>query len=95
MKKALIDPNAKVYFVASWAAPVKKGEPYTPVFEEVPNSDRVADVVDAEFPVAEPLFWLDCSDNVVANEWYYDNVTLEFVVVPPPAPYPSAGSQTL
>lgn len=95
MKKALIDPNAKVYFVASWQNPSKPGEPYTPVFEEVPNSDRLAQVQEDEVPVALPLFWVDCPDNAVADQWYYNNSSLECLVVPPDAPYPSAGSQTL
>lgn len=24
------------------------------------------------FPVAEPLYWMDCTDDVVADSWYYD-----------------------
>jgi hypothetical protein len=33
---------------------------------------RVAEVGPAEFPVAPPLFWVDCSDEVVADDYYYD-----------------------
>lgn len=95
MKKALIDPNTKVYFVASWANPTTAGQPYTPVYEEVPNSDRLAEVADSEFPVAEPLFWVDCPDTAVADRWYYNNSSLECLVVPPDAPYPGTGAQTL
>lgn len=95
MKKALIDPNMIVLYVASWAPPEKPGDPYTPVSEELPNSDRLAEVADAEFPVAPPLFWVDCPDNAVADQWYYNNATQECLVVPPVPPYPDVGPQTL
>jgi hypothetical protein len=26
------------------------------------------------FPMAEPMYWLDCADDVVADVWYYDPV---------------------
>lgn len=32
---------------------------------------RVAEVMSSEFPVAEPLFWVDCPDEVVADMWIY------------------------
>lgn len=32
---------------------------------------RVAEVMPSEFPVAEPLFWVDCPDEVVADMWIY------------------------
>jgi hypothetical protein len=34
---------------------------------------RVAEVSDVEFPVAAPLFWWDCTDECVADLWYYSN----------------------
>lgn len=34
---------------------------------------RVAQVVDEEFPVAQPLFWVECSDSCVQDEWVYIN----------------------
>lgn len=35
---------------------------------------RVAQTIDdnAEFGVAEPLFWVNCADNVVADQFWYD-----------------------
>jgi len=35
---------------------------------------RVAQVVDdsAEFGVAEPLFWVSCSNEIVADQFWYD-----------------------
>jgi hypothetical protein len=35
----------------------------------------VAEVCDAEFEVAQPLFWVDCADDVVADEYYFDTAT--------------------
>lgn len=32
---------------------------------------RIAQVLDEEFPIAEPLFWVDCPDEVNDWEWYY------------------------
>jgi hypothetical protein len=87
MKKALIDPNAPVNHVTEWVLNPTTGK-YSPVFAELPNSDRVAEVVDADFPVAPPLFWVSCADDVVADVWYYNNATNEILLVPPPPPRP-------
>jgi hypothetical protein len=27
------------------------------------------------FPVAEPYFWVDCSDDVIADRYYWDELT--------------------
>jgi hypothetical protein len=43
---------------------------------------RIAAVVEEEFPVAEPLYWVDCSDQCVQDKWIYING--EFVEVLPP-----------
>lgn len=89
MKKGLIDPNTKVFYVSAWNAPEKQGDPYTPVLTEVPNSDRLAEVIDHEFDVAEPLFWVDCPDEAVADQWYYNNSTQQVLIKPEDAPYPT------
>lgn len=57
MKKALISPEEKVTNT---------------------NSDigqRIAQVEpeDQIFEVADPLFWTDCADECLANEWFYFN----------------------
>jgi hypothetical protein len=36
------------------------------------NGYRVAQVASQDFPVAVGLFWVDCSDDVVSDLWYYD-----------------------
>jgi len=33
---------------------------------------RVAEVSQTAFEVAEPLFWVTCADNVVADQFWYD-----------------------
>lgn len=85
--KALIDPNAPVMQITDWLFhPETKN--YTPVFTEISNSDRVAEVTADEFPVASPLFWVDCADDVVADLWYYNNVDQTILLVPSPPPVP-------
>jgi len=79
MKKALISPN-----------------------EVVTNFDgttgqRVAQVEDAEniFDVAGELHWIDCADDVVADQYYFDttaNAILEKPVPPPPPPANTANT---
>lgn len=68
--KALIDPRASVSYVSSWA-----GNPLKPVFSTYPNSARVCEVSNTDFPVAEPLFWVDCDDTVIADQFWYDTVS--------------------
>lgn len=46
---------------------------------------RVAQVVDVEFPIADPLFWVECPDDCVQDEWIY--VDGKFVEVLPPQIY--------
>jgi hypothetical protein len=89
MKQALIDPNASVQHIASWTPPTPT-TPAEPVYETYPNSARVAEVADAQFPVAPPLFWTQCADDVVADQWYYDMANASFnpvVNAPCPAEY--------
>lgn len=33
---------------------------------------RVAQVENEGFAVADPLYWLDCSDDVIADEFWFD-----------------------
>lgn len=80
--KALIDPRASVSHVTAWT-----GNPPQPVFEIYPNSARVCEVKPTDNPVAEPLFWVDCADDVIADEFYYDTQqNIIFPVVNAPKP---------
>lgn len=45
---------------------------------------RVAQVepTGSEFPVAEGLYWMDCDDDVVQDEFYFDDATQSILPVP-------------
>lgn len=93
MKQALIDPTTQVSALTAWIENPDKsaGAPkYLPVWTVIDNSARVAQVVAAgsSFPIAPPLFWTDCSDDAVADQWYCNTQTDEVLVIPPPAPLP-------
>lgn len=51
--------------------------------------ERIAQVEQNEFPVAAPLFWIDCPDECVADVWWYYNGVCEVMPEPPP-PVPTA-----
>ena len=44
--------------------------------------ERVAEVSDTPFEVAPPLFWVECADDVLADQFYYDAETQAIIVVP-------------
>ena len=71
MKKALISPNEKVFGLDTG---VELGE-------------RVADTAAQDFPIAPPLFWVDCADDIVAGLFYYNPANGEILPIPmPPEP---------
>ena len=94
MKKALIAPNETVSYISGWTG-------IEPIFTTIKNAGRVAEVTGASFPVAAPLFWVDCLDAVIADQWYYDTENKTFSVVPENAELPEqpqpivSGAQTL
>ena len=45
---------------------------------------RVADTHAVGFDITAPLFWTDCEDNVVPDEYWYDPETQSFIAFPPP-----------
>jgi hypothetical protein len=97
MKNALISPNEQVSYISDWT-PVKNG--YSPVITVIADAGRVAEVSDTPFEIAPPLFWLPCSDNVVADKFYCELAAKQVLPKPPDAPYPIvepvvAGAQTL
>lgn len=59
-----------------------------------PNENfRVCQIEQEPFPVAEPLFWTDCPDNVTTNWSYSDGEFIEpiiEVVEPEVTPTPTA-----
>ena len=86
--KALISPNEMSPYVASWTYNIIT-KSWEPVFEDVPDSWRVAQVQETDFEVASPMFWTECADNIVADEWFYQTSTGEILPIPAPAPIPS------
>jgi hypothetical protein len=49
------------------------------------TGQRVAEVSSASFEIAEPLFWLDCPDECVADLWFYRGGALEPIPQEPEA----------
>lgn len=50
--------------------------------ESVESGYRVAQVEENAFEVAEPFFWVECEDNVIANLFYYDPVSHKIKEIP-------------
>lgn len=44
--------------------------------------ERVCETAQQEFPVARPLFWVDCEDSVEADRYYYSNG--DILIIPEP-----------
>jgi hypothetical protein len=70
--KALISPNEPIYNYAT--PPVQIGV-------------RIAQVDAQEFPVASPLYWIDCAEDVNANTYYYDGTACVVKPTPPAQEY--------
>jgi hypothetical protein len=84
---ALIDPTATEQYISSWNEPVAPSTKYTPVYTQI--GQRVAYVEQTEFPVALPLFWYPCEDDVVADQFYFDNLNNVISAIPPNAADPN------
>lgn len=39
--------------------------------EPVLDGCRIAQIIDETFSVAEPTYWVECADGVVADFWYF------------------------
>lgn len=69
--------------------------------EPVETGYRVAQVEpdDQIFPVADPLFWAPCADDVVADQFWYDPTDDQIKPIPKPVPPQDqaqvSGAQTL
>lgn len=76
--KALISPNeARDYEYVSGYEVDETGK-VRAVRVLIAGCARVADVSPQEFPVAPPLFWVDCPENAAADLWAYkDGVVFE------------------
>jgi hypothetical protein len=86
MKNALISPNENpVNYTSGWTTDV----PPKAIISPIPNSCRVAEVIDQPFEVAAPLFWVICSDDVVEDQWYYNTSDDQIYIIPAAPPIPS------
>ena len=58
---------------------------------------RVADVVaDGDiFDVSSALFWVECSDQIVRDEYWYDPSDETIKAIPVPAPQPQVSAAVL
>lgn len=45
---------------------------------------RVAEIHSTGFEVAQPLFWIDCVDDVVADQFWYDPADETIKAIPEP-----------
>lgn len=54
--------------------------------ESVETGYRVAEVTNTSFEIAPPLFWVDCTDDVGADQFWYDPNTQTILPVTPPSP---------
>lgn len=66
--------------------------PITPVKEV--DGVRIVQVDITRFDVAHPFFWIECTDDVVPDLFYYDTSTKEIKETPPePEPDPQSDIQ--
>lgn len=50
---------------------------------------RIWDVVNREFPVAAPFYWVEVADNVTGEDYYWDGSEPKLIPIPPPPPEPT------
>ena len=85
MKNALISPNeSPIEYLSGWTTDT----PPQPIYTQIENSCRVAEVSDQTFEIALPLFWTECKDDVVADQWYYNTQDNQIYIIQN-VPYPS------
>lgn len=59
--------------------------PLEQVVDYLGNSGcRVAQVQPLTFEVADPLYWIDCPDDCIADQWYWIENGLRLIPQPPP-----------
>lgn len=56
------------------------------------ENNRICQVEQSDFPVAEPLFWTECPDNCT-TQWTYNGI--DFLPPPPPAPPTAADNKQI
>ena len=81
MKKALCDTTNSVQHIISW-------EGNNAIYETYPNSARVCEVTDTPFEVYPTLIWVDCADDVLADQYWYNKETKTINVIENESPPP-------
>lgn len=68
-------------FTHTWISDWKENEEgvLEPIYSEIEDYQRVAEVEpdDKIFDVCETLFWVDCPNDCVADQWYYKDGKLK------------------
>lgn len=81
--KALISPNElfELSWVSSWDGDI-------PIYSKILNCQRVAEIQPDNkiFEVAQPLHWVDCPNDCIADRWYYKDGAV--YIKPEDAPKP-------
>jgi hypothetical protein len=85
--KALISPDENAQYISGWNNPVPPSKLYTPIYTAC--GERIVQVQEDEFPVALPLFWIDCANNVTPEINCYDGDTQTIILIPPNAADPN------
>jgi hypothetical protein len=88
-KKALISTiETDIQYISSWTTTDGVHEP---VYTAIDNAQRVAQVEDEAniFDLdGTVMYWLDCSDNIKADDYYYNTLTSTITAMPASAAHP-------
>jgi len=86
MKYAQVDIRQPAKAITGWIG-------NQPIYTEIPNGACIVDVQAETYPVGDPLFWVECADNIEPWNWYYDQASQTCVVMPTPAPKTAGANQ--
>lgn len=85
MKNALISPNeSPIEYISGWTT----DNPPEPIYTQIENSCRIAQISDETFEVSLPLFWVECDNNINPTENYYNTKDKQIYPIPMHPPYP-------
>ena len=81
--KALISPNDTVRYISGWySGQLGSKIVWFPTLSVLENANRVCEVKENEFEVAPPMHWVDCANDVTADNYYYDTTDSTIKVIP-------------
>jgi len=71
--KALISPDEQVYQAEIVTLTNDDNISFeTSQWDVIPNGARIVEIVETEFEVASPLFWVECNASINTSDYYYD-----------------------